>query len=412
MTIKSRSGLFNPGTGIGSAWVSGVPQPDSIFNQNGEANIATSQVTEGAEHGWDPSRPSSGDVGGYFKTAKREFYGSNSSLSTWRRSGTTTRAYNGPISCQPGNWPLSSYGDVGSSATHLSAGATAIARSIPTAPAADVSVMLGEIFREGIPRAIGASMLKNRFRDYRDIGGEYLNYQFGWAPIVSDLKKVAHAVTESERILSQLERDSGRNVRRRYKFPPVFNTAQTVGTGRPYPALNSVYYYGDQTLTQLHQFEQKRWFSGCFTYHFERSGKSRDKMSDAAKSARVLLGLELTPSTVWNLSPWSWLADWVTNAGDVLSNVSRFSQDGLVMRYGYLMEHTIQTRSLTYSGGGYFTASGYKSPMPTTTGRFVVETKLRVPATPFGFGLDTGGFDPRQWAILGALGISKGPTNL
>lgn len=411
MAIKSRSSVFGPGSGRIDYWLAGVQQPSSYFNLNGEANIVSSQVTEGGEHGWDPSRPSSGDVGGAFKTVKKEFYGSSVRLRTNRVVGNERWVYDGPLSCQPPNWPVDSYGTVGSSATHLSAGTTAIARSLPTAPAADVSVMLGEIFREGIPKAIGASMLKNRFRDYRDIGGEYLNYQFGWAPIVSDLKKVAHAVNESERILSQLERDSGRNVRRRYKFPRVFNTSQTVGTGRPYPALNSTKYYGDQTLTNLHQFSQERWFSGCFTYHFERSGKSRDRMSDAAKSARLLLGVELTPATVWNLSPWSWLADWVSNAGDVMSNVSRFSQDGLVMRYGYLMEHTIRSRSLTYSGGGYYDHPAYR-PMPTTTGHFLEETKIRVPATPYGFGLDTGGFDPRQWAILGALGISKGPTNL
>jgi len=34
--------------------------------------------------------------------------------------------------------------------------------------------------------------------------------------------------------------------------------------------------------------------------------------------------------------------------------------------------------------------------------------KKRVKATPYGFGLDTDAFTPRQWAILGSLGISRG----
>jgi hypothetical protein len=271
--------------------------------------------------------------------------------------------------------------------------------------------MLAEIFREGIPRAVGASMLQNRFRDYRDIGSEYLNLEFGWKPIVSDLRKVSKAIVDSERILTQLEKDSGRRVRRKFSFPTIYGVSQTVSASRRYPALNSTIYYTDSTKTALNSYTQRRWFSGAFTYHFERSGGGRDRMQTAARNAQQLLGLELTPATVWNLTPWSWLADWVTNAGDVMSNVSRFSQDGLVMQYGYIMEHTLQTRSVLYNGGSYWRYPQFL-PLPAQSELYEVETKLRIPATPFGFGLDSGGFDPRQWAILGALGISRGPTNL
>jgi hypothetical protein len=271
--------------------------------------------------------------------------------------------------------------------------------------------MLAEIFREGIPKAVGAQLLKNRFRDYRDIGGEYLNYEFGWKPIVADLRKVATAVQESERILTQLERDSGRRVRRKFQFPTIYSTSEVRTAARPYPALNSTTYYTDPTKISLRSFTQRRWFSGCYTYHFERGGRSRGGMQAAARNAGQLLGVELTPATLWNLAPWSWLADWVTNAGDVMSNLSRFSQDGLVMQYGYVMEHTIRQRAITHQGGGYYKYPQFL-PLPSVSGVFVEETKVRRPATPYGFGLEIDGFDPRQWAILGALGISRGPTNL
>lgn len=414
MTIRSRTlGVYHPPTGIYERYNRGVLSLREEYFTNGEADVVSTQVTEGGEHGWHSTAArGKRDVGGAFSTQRKTFSsGAMPIVAMHRRSaGPDDRIYNGPLSVQPGDWPLAGYGAPGSSSTLDAAGTTAIARTIPTAPAADVSVMLGEIFREGVPRAIGAAMLKNRFRDYRDVGGEYLNYEFGWKPIVNDLKKVARAIQDSERILSQLERDSGRNVRRKFQFPTVYTTAQTQAAGRPYPALNTAV-YTDQTKTELHSFMQRRWFSGCFTYHFERSGASRGRMQQAALNAGQLLGLELTPAVVWNLAPWSWLADWVTNAGDVMSNVSRFSQDGLVMRYGYVMEHTVQTRSISYEGGSYYKYPAFL-PMPRTSGVFEVETKVRRKATPYGFGLDTGGFDPRQWAILGALGISRGPTNL
>jgi hypothetical protein len=121
--------------------------------------------------------------------------------------------------------------------------------------------MLGEILREGIPKAVGAAALKNRFSDYRDIGGEYLNYQFGWAPIVSDLKSVASAISNSERILRQLERDSGKNVRRKFAFPPTLTITQEKGAAPPYyatPILSSLLVNGTDTRFTTTRFEKRQ----------------------------------------------------------------------------------------------------------------------------------------------------------
>jgi len=79
------------------------------------------------------------------------------------------------------------------------------------------------------------------------------------------------------------------------------------------------------------------------------------------------------------------------------------ASDGLVMKYGYIMEHTL-VRDTYYFWG----PTGYKSrnvhPMPIT---FVTETKVRRRATPYGFGLTFGGFTTLQKSILAALGISR-----
>jgi hypothetical protein len=294
-----------------------------------------------------------------------------------------------------------------------SLGTTAIARSIPTAPAADVSVMLGELFREGVPKAIGAATLKNRFSDYRDIGGEYLNYQFGWKPIVNDLKSVARAITESEKTLNQLERDSGRNVRRTFKFPPYHSVDESVGTtGAYYVAptwLPNMIVMAAPVQRIYRNVSRESWFSGCFTFCFARSDAQRGRLAAQAQKARVLLGLDLTPEVVWNLAPWSWLADWATNAGDVFSNVSRFSRDDLAMRYGYMMSkgESIQTTSL--EGVMSRDMNGNLVAGRTVSSSWTYSSKRRIPATPYGFGFDMGGLTLRQGAILGALGISRGP---
>ena len=124
-------------------------------------------------------------------------------------------------------------------------------------------------------------------------------------------------------------------------------------------------------------------------------------MIRAATRASVLLGIELTPEVLWNLTPWSWAADWFANMGDVLSNVSDFANDGLVMHYGYMMETSHVTHTYDLHGHGL---NGVESPLTLT---FENIQKQRIKASPFGFGLTWESFTPRQLAILAALGISR-----
>jgi hypothetical protein len=109
---------------------------------------------------------------------------------------------------------------------------------------------------------------------------------------------------------------------------------------------------------------------------------------------------------LWNLTPWSWVADYFANIGDVMTNVSYFSQDNLLLRYGYIMREEKVTDEWTWTG----LIPGYGS-ISTSIGAGSV-TKQRLKATPYGFGLSTGGLNTSQWAILVALGIARAPKLL
>jgi hypothetical protein len=125
-------------------------------------------------------------------------------------------------------------------------------------------------------------------------------------------------------------------------------------------------------------------------------------MGRNALEAKKLYGLSLTPETVWNLAPWSWAVDWVSNAGDVISNLSDWATDGLVLRHGYIMEQSFVRDTYEWYGPVNFWSQVYPAV-------FTLEcrSKLRRRATPFGFGLTFGDFTPRQWAIAIALGLTK-----
>jgi hypothetical protein len=126
-------------------------------------------------------------------------------------------------------------------------------------------------------------------------------------------------------------------------------------------------------------------------------------MAELAAVAELNFGVAFTPETLWNLTPWSWAADWFSNAGDVISNLSDSQRYGLIMPYGYIMVNTIQKRTYSVSGVSDYGGSG-NVPGSIT---FVTESKQRGKANPFGFGVSDGDLDPGQISILAALGLSR-----
>jgi len=330
------------------------------------------------------------------------------------KNASSTTSYTGkmlPLAATAMKWPT--VNPISSISALEILGATAVARCKPTNATADLSVFLGELFSEGLPKLIGArsGLWQERTDAARKVAAdEYLNLEFGWEPIARDMSSIAYAIYSADAVLRQYERDSGRMVRRRYNFPTEKNESYTeVGSGTPWilggvsgNLLDPAFAAGGKVI-RAESTTRNTWFSGAFTYHLPRSYSRSNEMARIALEAKKVLGLSLTPETAWNLTPWSWAVDWFSNVGDVLSNISDALTDSLVMGYGYLMEHTVQKRSYNFYGP---TGCKTKGARPATV-TFVIETKQRVQANPYGFGLTWKGLSPHQLSILSALGISR-----
>jgi hypothetical protein len=283
-------------------------------------------------------------------------------------------------------------------------GATAISHVIPTNPLSGALVTLGELRSEGIPSLIGANTWKARTLRARNAGEEYLNYQFGWLPLVSEMSDFAHTVLQSDEIARKYEAESGKLLHRRFTYPVQISDAE-VTEEETYPSPGMITGYwdarGKTTRTRTKRYET--WFSGAFTYHLPPVGSNARDLAIANK----LYGVRPSPEVVWNLTPWTWAVDWFSNAGDVIHNISAFSQDGLVMPYGYLMHKTVHEDFYEHSGSVSKTGGEIRVWQRLTT-----IVKQRQKATPYGFGLDIGSFSNRQWSILGALGLTRGSTGM
>jgi hypothetical protein len=353
------------------------------------------------------------DIGGSFYSVKQSSYHSHPWVIAENvRAIGGIRRYVGPqfarssqMDGDNANWPKP-YDEELLHLEMLSKGATAISKTIPTNPLSGAAQTLGEL-KERLPSVPGSRLVGVRGNSAQKLADEYLNLEFGLKPMVSDFAKIGSAARRSRKTLEQLNRDSGRLVRRRYDFPVehIVEDPVVVSTNAsPHPPLDT-YIYDDGTgvLTRQRTETRKFWFSGAYTYYVPQGDSILEQARRAEQSANKLFGHRLNAEVLWELTPWSWAVDWVSNLGDVIHNLSAFSADSLVLRWGYLMAHIVTTDTYTLQGVKYV-----NSPPQTFVQSFTSETKRRIKATPYGFGLEFDGFTPRQIAIITALGISRG----
>jgi hypothetical protein len=389
---------------------SGVPQ--NVGGVVSSYNLF--QNTNSENHRWRGNSFKGVDIGGGFSTEKMKFETSHRQRFTLKTRLASQQWRDGNIyALLPSGSEFEALGKeipfFGDS-TMDSWGTTAISQTYPTKSEAQLAVAAGELVSGGLPSIIGKSLLKSQLKDYRKVGDEYLNVEFGIKPLISDIQATAQSIVNAEKRLAQLERDSGRLVRRRFAFPDLSEEFKSVATGaaavpsgwtNPY-LYESTTGHRKETTTY---FDTKRWFSGAFTYHVKLGSTQRTQLANAAQEARLLLGVKLDAEVLWNLTPWSWLADWFGNMGDIMTNVSAFQKDGLVMPYGYVMSHQKATKRSVLSGLWWRDPAGPK----VVTSTLTFERKQRRKAHPYGFGVTDAMLDSRQLAILGALGISNGP---
>jgi hypothetical protein len=374
------------------------------------------QITVSEGHRWPPSSDGTlSDEGGPFFTERSYVKGKSTRRINIRYDHPQLSwfiNYEGDMSCNPvitvdgSIFPPS----LASSDAELAAlGATAVARCSPTNSIAEVSTFLGELVKDGLPSLPGLRAMESKVSAAVKAGDEFLNAAFGWAPLVKDVTSVRDAAKHADTVLAQYERDSGRVVRRRYNFTPE----NTVSEGYVATDTTAMMAGGSPILADISgirgnlvrkvETSRRRWFSGAFTYYLPADYDSRKRMAGDASEADKLFGTSLTPEVLWELAPWSWAIDWFSNAGDVISNVSAWESAGLVMRYGYMMEHTVHTWTYEMDRAGLEGLA--HSPVPPLV--LVTESKKRVPANPFGFGVDWDGLSPFQGSVLAALGITR-----
>jgi len=282
-------------------------------------------------------------------------------------------------------------------------------RTAPTSEVFDAAQFFGEL-REGLP-SIVPSLLKGKIAFFKDLGSDYLNVEFGWKPFLNDLQNAVKALNSAQQSIS---RPYGPVHRYREVEDPTLSTVTdelmsisvggTPGAFIPYKEMKRLYPdYVDMGGLQTFQgqsvaiVDRRNWFEANF-FLLPKLGYDPSSYLSRLDS---LVNTRITPATLWELAPWSWLIDWGLRIGDALQTAESLEDDRVHAQYAYGMSHTRVKRVDTAFASA--TTNG-----ASISAAYLFERKERVRANPYGF--KVGGFaglNTWQQSILLALGLTK-----
>lgn len=297
----------------------------------------------------------------------------------------------------------------------------------PNRPDGSIFVALMELLRGDIPHFIGnlqrfTSVSGRSIKDYKDaakaVGGEYLNTVFGWAPLVRELQGIINVLITIDRMVYA---ESYR--RKRVWNGPSSSSERAVtqlitgGSPKSYPGHETKQLTSQGIAPFLLVAECTEFLTLGENYHLSSrlsalARPTSKTIGFAEKAEEILqrLGFVTSLAEVWELVPYSWLIDWVSNIGASIHNANVYSPTTgkYTLDYAYVSTHS--TRSVMHSVRS--ATMNNKSSDDTfvferAASFFSSVTKSRDRATPFGFGTQLGSLSTSQFAILVALGLAK-----
>jgi len=386
---------INPTQKLGTFYEKFNP-PTTLYGSTG--GHATSLLLGSEGHYGYPNFPPDRNVGGlfrlYFWEDVRSLVGAGE---LWRQSDYNGEHYVGSLVTQPASagWSWSNSQDI----TGDPFGISAYNRMKPTQPNFQGLNAVYEL-RE-VP-----GMLRQRLshNDLKNIGSYYLALQFGWRPLLNDIRNFVRTQMNAQKRLKQLLRDNGKPVRRRVVLQELSESTSVTMTG--YNAFDPVFvtqmYRAPADIKETTTNIRRVWASARFRYWLPPGPQD---VNWQRKMTAAIFGFQPSPAVVWNALPWTWLSDWFLDIGGILENMDAGVADRLAADYYYIMmeNKSVGVRDVV---GHYYHQGG--SPHDITgTSSYTVGNKGRVPGDPFGWNTSENNLSGMQLSILGALGLSR-----
>ncbi len=295
----------------------------------------------------------------------------------------------------------------------------------PERPTAHLLTTVVELLRGDIPsllknyhRALFNYQSKTRALQYA--GSEYLNIQFGWWPLINEYANMLKVLIGLDRMVY-----SESNRRQRSWDGPSnvtftgdmanrpWTNAPLTGGGEKFQYLTGASHYFTPVVynTRSKSLVREDYkFSSRYSSLVKATSASTGFVERAEEVLRQL-GLVDDPTLLWELTPYSWLVDWVANIGNSISNAhtlspisGRHSVDYAYFTTQLTSVEEDEVRSVSTPIAAWRTRN-HRFIRPK--GYWSTVQRVRDRATPFGFGTQLGSLSAPQFAILVALGLAR-----
>lgn len=239
----------------------------------------------------------------------------------------------------------------------------------------------------------------------------FLNHQFGWKPFLKDLNDTYSLVSNYVSHLDKAMRLNDKWQRRTFReavdqsHSKIFSETKE----RSSPTFKSYLAPGFTSQLQTTQLivslvtETEVWYEGQFKTYDPAFDMSRE-MDPNVRAGRQFLslgGMNINPTLLYKVTPWTWLIDWFANVGDNVQIAQDLATNSVVAKYMYLMRRTSKRYEYSIAqqwNGGSVSGVAYDG---------ITIKRRATAASPFSFVLAPGGLSGTQIAILGALGLTR-----
>lgn len=228
----------------------------------------------------------------------------------------------------------------------------------------------------------------------KDGAGHYLYWQFGIQPLISDLRSSLDFIKRTDSRINDFNgfsRPGGAS-----KNATIYNqTSHRDYAGTSY--CTGLYGAGAQYATYL-TTSRKIW--GSVNWSIPKGNlPPRGSQSEWLLASQLANGLQISPDTLWQAMPWTWLFDWFSNMSDFIK--LSYNTIGASSGRYCVMDHTkVQCHTESGSPGFHPSDGAY------------YETKRRTP-WPFVYPEARLPFINNDMAgILGALAVQRAPVKI
>jgi hypothetical protein len=250
----------------------------------------------------------------------------------------------------------------------------------------------------------------------RAVANEFLNIKFGWIPFVQDVIDFTKTVHFYRNLLVKALKYNGIPIRKRISLfsdskPWVKLAGATYSvSNNSYPmpchavAFPSDFFSSAPSWEVVEGRTSAAYGIGKWTIYRPEFDSHRPEFYSSWNKFEqflTLTGLRISPSSLYKATPWTWLIDWFTDIGNFFQFLTDEFSNSIVSRYCYAMQAQTITRLFT----NVLPFRG--NPVSLNFARQIVSKQRIAGSSPYGFDLPWESLTAGQYAILGALGITK-----